>query len=294
MENLEDETIYVEGLGMVHFDDLGEQVKGDPNEDIIHHKPYVWDIVADVHKVEDYVIEGFPLPKERIEYLEHSYGYLKKILPKNTLENKVPLAPADGSFAERIEGSEDEIETFVCKVAQIMDINREEIWINIYSAPKDESSTQGSTVVPPDELQAMGLYNGRMEDGRFLVQLREDICKMSEALVATLAHEFAHVKLLGEERMQENNEEYTDMVPLFYGLGIFVANNAFRFERSNEGWSRWEVGYLHQLDWAYVFALYLEEKELSYNDVSLRYLDPTILRDIERCWKYRTEKKNQN
>jgi hypothetical protein len=47
-------------------------------------------------------------------------------------------------------------------------------------------------------------------------------------LVGTMAHELAHQRLLGEGRARANafdNELLTDLTAVFYGFGIFLANN---------------------------------------------------------------------
>lgn len=75
-------------------------------------------------------------------------------------------------------------------------------------------------------------------------------------MVATLAHEIAHIKLLGEERMEINNEPLTDLTTIIFGLGIFNANIAFRTFKdfNSKGWS--SQGYLSQKQWGYALALF--------------------------------------
>ena len=48
-----------------------------------------------------------------------------------------------------------------------------------------------------------------------------------EGLVGTMAHELAHVRLLGEGRIESHvfdNELLTDLTTVHFGLGIFLAN----------------------------------------------------------------------
>lgn len=54
-----------------------------------------------------------------------------------------------------------------------------------------------------------------------------------EHMIATLAHEIAHIKLLGENRMEENDEIMTDLKTLFFGLGVFNANAALLKQGEN-------------------------------------------------------------
>jgi hypothetical protein len=75
-------------------------------------------------------------------------------------------------------------------------------------------------------------------------------------MIATLAHEIAHIKLLGENRMEENDETITDLTTIFFGLGIFNANAAFQTfnDSKSYGWSR--SGYLTQMEWGYALSLF--------------------------------------
>jgi hypothetical protein len=55
--------------------------------------------------------------------------------------------------------------------------------------------------------------------------------------VATMAHELAHVRLMGEDRVQSgvwDNELLTDLTVIFHGLGIFSANHpAYWYEHAS-------------------------------------------------------------
>jgi len=68
--------------------------------------------------------------------------------------------------------------------------------------------------------------------------------------------ELSHIKLLGEERLLENDEQLTDINTVVFGLGIFNANAAFSTFQNfrSSGWRK--LGYLTQMDWGYVLALF--------------------------------------
>ena len=55
--------------------------------------------------------------------------------------------------------------------------------------------------------------------------------------VAVIAHELAHVLLLGNGYLgghEKDHEELTDLLTVFSGLGIFTANAAFQFKQWSE------------------------------------------------------------
>ena len=106
------------------------------------------------------------------------------------------------------------------------------------------------------EKYAGGRYLGKGEDGKFHIALEERKLPQPEFMVATLAHELAHIKLLGEERLEENDEQLTDLTAIVFGLGVFGANAAFSTFQNfqSHGWQK--LGYLTQMDWGYVLALF--------------------------------------
>ena len=83
----------------------------------------------------------------------------------------------------------------------------------------------------------------------------------SVAMVASIGHELSHIKLLGEMRIQDNNEELTDLTTIVFGLGIFNANVAFQTKKGFNYWAWSRSGYLSQLQWGYSLALFSHLRE---------------------------------
>ena len=76
-------------------------------------------------------------------------------------------------------------------------------------------------------------------------------------LIATIAHELAHVRLLGEKRIdpdRRDGEPLTDLLTVFLGLGIFTANAAHEFAADHRGWSARRLGYLTEQMFGYALA----------------------------------------
>src|SRR5687767_5570721 len=112
-----------------------------------------------------------------------------------------------------------------------------------------------------EEKLSTGLYFGKNSDGKYDVFIEKALLFDPEGMVATLAHEFAHIKLLGENRIETNHEDLTDLTPVVFGLGIFNANASFKFKQSFSGWSHNSAGYLKQQEWGYALALYAYYRE---------------------------------
>ena len=105
-------------------------------------------------------------------------------------------------------------------------------------------------------------------------------------LVATLAHELAHVRLLGEGRIdpdRRDGEPLTDLLTVFLGLGIFTANAAHEFAADSSGWSARRLGYMTEQMFGYALARYAMHRDerdaawIEYLDLNPRtYMRQTI------------------
>ncbi|MTI29769.1 tetratricopeptide repeat protein [Cytophagales bacterium RKSG123] len=95
----------------------------------------------------------------------------------------------------------------------------------------DFKSKQWTTWVPHGEFnQPGGLFQQiyTTEEKRFNIQLAKSNLQNPQLLVSVMAHELAHVKLLGSNyvnRDEDDMEPLTDLTSIFYGFGVFVANS---------------------------------------------------------------------
>jgi hypothetical protein len=106
-----------------------------------------------------------------------------------------------------------------------------------------------------------GLYVG----GSPPYQVWIEVSNLSDplALAATMAHELAHVHLLGHGRIsveEEDHEPLTDLLTVFLGLGVITANSVIRQDCWNtgtlSGWSMRRSGYLPMPTFGYALALF--------------------------------------
>lgn len=99
------------------------------------------------------------------------------------------------------------------------------------------------------------------EGGKFRIWVEANNLGDPLSLVGTLAHELAHVHLLGQGRVTEDTEDHeplADLLTVYLGLGIFTANSAFHENYWHEGhYSGWRIGkrgYLGMPVYGYAFA----------------------------------------
>ncbi len=82
---------------------------------------------------------------------------------------------------------------------------------------------------------------GTYEEGERKFIIRIDKAGLDDplGLVGTIAHELAHVRLLGESRIMRevfDNEVLTDLTVVHFGLGIFLANTPRNWESQYSKW----------------------------------------------------------
>jgi hypothetical protein len=108
-------------------------------------------------------------------------------------------------------------------------------------------------------------------------------------LIATFAHELAHLKLEyrtvpppgGEDTM----EPLTDLTTVHMGFGLFGANRAFNYSQSTsydrQGWNVNYSGYLSEAEWGFSNAILFELLDVPENDYA-DYAKPSVFSLIAR------------
>ncbi|WP_440957296.1 hypothetical protein ACFELO_08240 [Oceanicaulis sp. LC35] len=111
-------------------------------------------------------------------------------------------------------------------------------------------------------------------------------------LIATFAHEIAHAVLAGHpverEVPEEEVELLTDLMAVYLGFGVFLANSAFHFQQYSEsgyaGWRSSRRGYLTQETLTYATALFCEIRQADH-DVAKASLKPHLVKVFDKACK---------
>jgi len=224
---------------------------------------------------------GLPVSDDQRKWLEHAFMYLLDQFDYEKITMRQVYTPQE-FFSYDFSNNSQTIDV-AKQIAETMEIDFNEIQIDFFS-----SGMQGYYGATGDILymgqeegsqNPTGQYFEKNDDGKYLIALADNLYKDPEGLISTISHEFSHIKLLGEKRIEQNNEHLTDIVPLVFGLGIFSANSAFKFTTSRSGWSHSQSGYLSQMDWGYLFALYAYIRYEEKPDW-LKYLNKEIQNDF--------------
>jgi hypothetical protein len=235
-----------------------------------------------------------PVDAETKAWLDEAFGWLVNELGIEALRESEVILPTEAYFPDVFDGSRASIRKMVDRVCGYMDIDPKLVAIRYF---ENDDITRLHPLAADGRTggHAIGTYRMRA-DGKHGISLDTAQASNPETLVATIAHELGHVILLGEDRLDpdyQDHEPMTDLVTVFYGLGIFNANSSFVFEQwtnsQYQGWRAGGSGYLSEEMFGYALALfaflrgeqkpdwagYLKTNVRAYFKSALKYLNAT-------------------
>ncbi|WP_420581309.1 hypothetical protein [Reichenbachiella sp.] len=231
-----------------------------------------------------------PITEEDKLFVDQSFSWVLSTFGNDVLENEVIL-PKGESFCFKITGTETDVDPIFTSLCSIMGVPKEKICIKYYNERKQIDFGGGLSSQYSENVELTAGKYVQFESGDVEILLEEEQYKNPIALIATLAHELAHYKLLYEQRIDENNEFVTDLLTIVYGLGVFGANTSIVEMQSwnDGGFSGWQVkggaGYLHFKVWAYALAYYALLKGDDYRHWA-DYLEKDVRSIFNKCIKY--------
>src|SRR5690554_1941141 len=172
-----------------------------------------------------------PLDKELRKYFENNFLWLMQEFPEPKIEERRILTPTISDFPIQWNKSKDNAIEALKIICSNMYLDPNEIKVDYYDNGLKEIN-MGTSVIflesDPENPEAAGLYHHEKVDGKYSISLDEALLERPDSLIATIAHELSHVKLLGEKKLDQNDEMLTDFTTVFFGLGIFNANCSFQ------------------------------------------------------------------
>ncbi|RCS40711.1 hypothetical protein DTL42_25445 [Bremerella cremea] len=219
-----------------------------------------------------------PVNEQEREWIDDRFAWLIEEFGMERLRQGITVLPTTQFFPGHYRATEDEIHHLLVIVAQHMDVDPDCLWLSYYG-----DGNQARNSLARDNWQSTkGLYSEVEESGFYRIQLNVDGLNDPLGVVATLAHEIGHVRLLGEDRVsreEHDHEPLTDLLTVFLGLGICTANSVIQEGNWNNGaasgWSMSRCGYLSMNMYGYALGLYaLARRE--WKPAWLKYLRPDV------------------
>jgi hypothetical protein len=207
-----------------------------------------------------------PVRDEERLWIEESLDWFVSEFGTDVLKRTV-VQPDASWFPSDYSGSEDDVRALFGKVCDRLDVPVARVRLDLEPDEPDELLEH----LPMFHTQSAGATaHWQRRDGVTVVALDMKLAQRPVAVVATLAHELGHERLLGEHRIdpdRRDGEPLTDLFTVFFGFGIFNANAAFDF-RPNLGpsgvgrltsvnsYRTQRLGYLTEAMYGYALARY--------------------------------------
>ncbi len=164
-----------------------------------------------------------PCDRAAKAWIEGRLQWLSGEFDDHAFNGRRVVLPTQEFFPDRFDGSERSVRELLDRVCGYMDVAPDLVEVSLFSnAQRIWLVNESGQYLP----QTAGTYQ-KVED-KFNIRLDESDLGNPMGLVGTMAHELAHVRLLGENRLSRDefdNELLTDLTTVFFGLGIFLANS---------------------------------------------------------------------
>jgi hypothetical protein len=221
-----------------------------------------------------------PVGQVEDEWITSSMRWLAAEFGPVPLRRPVVL-PTDDFFPGGYRGTEADVQAVFQRLGVFMRLNLAPIRLEM--VPDEESGLLGNLPVTYSRRGAAGHF--QVVDGSPVVTVHMGQAKRPVSLVATLAHELAHVMLdaTGADPARHDLEPLTDLLTVYFGLGIFNANAAFEYRRG----ASQRLGYLTEPMFGYALAHYALMREETKPDWA-RYLDPNPRAFLRKGLRYLT------
>ncbi|MET2984609.1 hypothetical protein [Aureibaculum conchae] len=233
-----------------------------------------------------------PITENDKIWVDEDLDWLRYEIGKENFMEILTVTPTKEFYEREFDGSEIDAEFILNRTMELMNINDVEIKLDFFSDGVVEME-DGTTLISPADIHGKwkstaGTYE--MKDNEIVISLERQQLKDPISLIATISHELSHQILLGENRIEENDEYLTDLTAINYGFGIFIGNSRFKFSQylsnSEFGWQSSTQGYLPEQIIAYAMAwLSIERNEgINYS----KFLKPSLKKYFEQSYKYLT------
>jgi len=209
-----------------------------------------------------------PIDNRTQQWIDSGFQRMSSLLGKDRMLKADVILPTDKYFPDKYEKSGAGLEVLFRRVCTFMKVDRTKVELALI--PDRGSELKKNMPYWEDQSSGpAGLYDGASDRELPVVLVKETFAGDPTGAVAVMAHELAHVILLGGnliDREGKDMEPLTDLATVFLGLGIFTANVAFRYEKHQdnrvEGWSVSKTGYLSEEMFGYALAKFaLDRKE---------------------------------
>ncbi|MGN6368579.1 MAG: hypothetical protein ACTHN5_09990 [Phycisphaerae bacterium] len=219
-------------------------------------------------------------------WIERRLRWLMDEFGSDLFLNARNILPTNDFFPDKIESPEQGATVLVERTCEYMRVPTSTIELDFFS-------DKGRPQLVNSEGHALGGAAGLYSegDGRFHIHINRSQLHDPMHLVGTIAHELAHVRLLGENRISRDafdNELLTDLTVVFHGMGIFLANVPRNWQSDNKRWPGTDLvrpEYMSLPMFAYALALRSQMRfETSFKWT--KHLRPAVRAEFKQSMRF--------
>jgi hypothetical protein len=233
-----------------------------------------------------------PISKEDKEWLEDSFLWLEDEFGSSIIKERPITLPTKEYWDKPFSGNENDAFYVLDYVREGMFINREvNIDLVFYSEQQPVEFSEGIVSVQDENIELTAGRYIQYDKNDIEILIEKNQLKNPIALIATIAHELAHYKLLGEGRLKDNDEPLTDLTTLIFGFGIFTANTSVVKMQTWSGTSHagWQIhggsGYLNFKQHGFALALYSSYRNENRPEW-INFLEKDVSKEYSKSIKY--------
>ncbi|AWH74414.1 hypothetical protein DCS32_09655 [Dokdonia sp. Dokd-P16] len=227
-----------------------------------------------------------PITTEDKVWVDSELNWLRTEFGEEHFMEIKTVTPTTDFYNRKFKGTEEDAEFILARTMELMNILDVEIKLNFFSDQPVEMD-DGTILTSPADISggwksASGIYE--QTENETIISIERGQLKNPISLIATISHELSHQILLGESRIEENDEFLTDFTSIVYGFGIFIGNSRFQFTSEGFGWQSSSQGYLPEQVIAYAMAWL--SKERNENTDYDKYLNKSLHKFFNQSLEY--------
>lgn len=196
-----------------------------------------------------------PVRQVEQDWIETRLDWLQGQFGDGRLRGTVVL-PTDEFFPGEYRGTRADVRAVLERLCAHMGVDPARIELE---HDESDDNRELANFVPLSSRWSGAAGHHRVRDGRSVIGIHDDQAAAPMSLVATIAHELGHVLLLADGRItadSEDHEPLTDLLTVYFGLGIFGANAAFEYTADTAQYRTTRLGYLTEPMYGYALARY--------------------------------------
>lgn len=236
-----------------------------------------------------------PITDEDRDWIDEDLNWLRTELGEIDFMEIKTVTPSKDFYNRVFDASEKDAEFILLKTMELMNIRAVEIKLEYFS-DEPVMMSDGNILSSPADLN--GRWNSaagtfQQKENQTIIAIERGQLKNPNSLVATISHELSHQILLGENRIEENDEYLTDLTAITYGFGIFIGNARFQFDSfiSNDGfgWESTAQGYLPEqiIGYAMAWMAIQRNENIDY----IQHLNKSLQKYFNQSFEYLTAEK---